>query len=104
MTNPRLSPPERDPPPDSRPLDLSADMAGAPRRELRQFVGRTAREAPLRRKRIAVACTTSTGEGFILHHLEPNPLFGLSPPPVLKSATSVYPFFHAQIPIRIKLE
>ena len=63
MTNPRLfsTRPERDPPPDSRPLD-------ALRRELRQYVGWTAREAPLRKKRIAVACTTSTGEGFILHH------------------------------------
>ena len=72
MTNPRLSPPERNPPPDSRPLD-------ALRRELRQYVGRTAREAPLRRKRIAVACTTSTGEGFILHHWSLTHLSGYRP-------------------------
>lgn len=68
--------PERDTPPDSRPLD-------AMRRELREYIGRTAREAPLSRKRIAVACTTRTGEGFILHHWSLAHLSGYLSPPVL---------------------
>ena len=95
MTNPRLAPPERDPPPGSRPLDLSADKAGAFHRET-QFNWADGKGGPSQKKTDSSGMYHEHWRRIYPSSLEPNPLIGLSPPPVLKSATSVYPFFHAQ--------